>query len=62
MVLLRTLIESPAIAQIAGTLSSPGARQSLSVLAPLTFLSSAPAPHPRGAADSDDTSLSGVHL
>ena len=54
MVLLRTLIESEAIAQIAKSVSTPRALSSLSVPAPLTFLSSASAPLRAARTSSDD--------
>jgi hypothetical protein len=56
MVLLRTLIDFETFDQIASAIStSAGARSSARVSAPYTFLSSAPAPHPHGAAsDGDD--------
>ena len=54
MILLRTLIESHTIDQIAQTVFAPRALSSLSVPVPLTFLSSASAPSAAARTTSDD--------
>jgi hypothetical protein len=55
MVLVRTLLDPETIDRIAFAIStSAGARSSVRVSAPYTFLSSAPAPPPHGAASVGD--------